>query len=372
MDQAQKATMEITDDGKVILSGVWTRDGLSSILQRFEKFSFPSVDAIQFSGENVAAMDTTGAWLLNQLLNKITQQGASYSFTNLHSEHQSLLEIIKSQGDLERAPPLEVPQTLERIGRWIFLGLSQLDSFFAFIGEVFVKFASWFTHPQRVRKNSILSNIQTTGYDAIPIVSLLSFLVGLVLAYQIGIELKTYGANIFIVDLLGLSLLREFAPLLTAIIIAGRTGSAFTAQLGTMKLNEEVDALRTMGLSAIELLVLPRIIALAIALPLLTVLANFVGVCGGMLMAKASLGISYEDFITRFAQVVEFKTYLLGLIKTPVFAVLIAAIGCFQGFQVSGSADSVGSKTTTSVVQGIFMIIVADSVFSVVYSWLGI
>jgi phospholipid/cholesterol/gamma-HCH transport system permease protein len=186
------------------------------------------------------------------------------------------------------------------------------------------------------------------------------------------VQLSHYGANIFVVDLLGIALLREFAPLLTAIIMAGRTGSAYTAQLGTMKLNQEFDALQTMGLSPMHMLVLPKIVALLIALPLLTVVADFVGVLGGMIMAKSMLQVSFIDFLSRFSEVVSLKNYVIGLIKTPVFALLIATIGCYQGFQVHASATSVGQRTTTSVVQSIFAIIAADAAFSILFSYLGI
>ena len=261
---------------------------------------------------------------------------------------------------------------LARVGQHVTAQYRQLMQFFEFLGELCVVAWQWIKAPQKIRWIATFEGIDSTGYKAMPIVALLSFLIGVVLCYQMGVQLANYGASIYVVDLLGLSILREFGPLITAIIIAGRTGSAFAAQLGTMKLNQEIDALNTMGVSPIELLVLPRVTALCIALPLLSVLAICSGVMGGMFMAKALFGITYIDFISRFGEVMKVKTLILGMIKTPVFAILIGSIGCFQGFRVGGSAASVGEHTTISVVQSIFMIIVADAAFSVIYSKLGV
>ena len=197
-------------------------------------------------------------------------------------------------------------------------------------------------------------------------------LLGVVVAYQGADQLRHYGANIFVVDLVGYAMLREFAPLISAIIIAGRSGSAYAAQIGTMVVTEEVDAMRTIAIDPTELLVLPKILALALALPLLTVFADITGVIGGMLMARSQLGVGMHEFVDRFGQVLQGPSLLIGLGKSVVFAVIIAVIGCFQGFRTRGSADSVGRQTTLSVVQSIFMVIVADALFSVVFSMLDL
>jgi phospholipid/cholesterol/gamma-HCH transport system permease protein len=195
---------------------------------------------------------------------------------------------------------------------------------------------------------------------------------GVVIAYQGSEQLKTFGANIFIVDLVGISLLREIAPLVTAILVAGRSGSAYTAQIGTMRVTEELDALRALGVSPMGLLVFPRALALVIALPLLTVFADVLGVFGGMLIAWSQLGITFTEFLARFENAIALKHYLIGIGKTPVFAVIIALVGCYQGLQVVGGVDSVGRHTTISVVQGIFLVIVSDAFFSVLFSWWGV
>jgi phospholipid/cholesterol/gamma-HCH transport system permease protein len=227
-------------------------------------------------------------------------------------------------------------------------------------------------HPARVRWRPILYNIRSAGFDALPIVGLLSFMVGVVVAYQGADQLRQYGANIFVADLVGLSILREFAPLITAIIIAGRSGSAYAAQIGTMAVTEEIDAMRTLGIAPLELLVLPKFVALLIALPLLTVCADFLGVAGGMVMAKVQLGVGYGEFLDRLLKAVSVTAYLIGVGKAPVFAGIISIVGCFQGFRTKGGADSVGRQTTRAVVQTIFLVIVADALFSIAFSALDI
>ena len=218
----------------------------------------------------------------------------------------------------------------------------------------------------------MLSNLRSAGFDALPIVGLLSFLLGIVVAYQGADQLRQYGANIFIADLVGLSMLREFAPLMTAIIVAGRSGSAYAAQIGTMSVNEEIDALRALGIAPLDLLVLPKILALSIALPLLTVFADVLGVFGGMLMARAQLGVGFGEFLDRLVKAVSVTAYLVGVCKAPVFAFIIAVVGCFHGFRTRGGADSVGRQTTRSVVQSIFLVIVADALCSVAFSVLDL
>jgi len=210
------------------------------------------------------------------------------------------------------------------------------------------------------------------GFEALPIVGVTSFLLGIVIAYQGADQLKHYGANIFVVELVGYAMLREFAPLITAIIIAGRSGSAYAAQIGTMVVTEEIDALQTIGIKPIELLVLPKLVALMLALPLLTLFADLVGVTGGMLMASSQLDVGTHEFIDRFATEIPLKTLLIGLGKSLVFAAVIVIIGCYQGFRTKGNADSVGRQTTRSVVQAIFIVIVLDAVFSIIFNLMGL
>ena len=261
---------------------------------------------------------------------------------------------------------------LERVGRGTEGVWKQGFAMLSFLGESTLAFVGWVAHPGRIRWHPILFNMRSAGLDALPIVGLLSFLLGIVVAYQAADQLRQYGANIFVTDLVGLSMLREFAPLMTAIIVAGRSASAYAAQIGTMAVSQELDAMRTVGIAPLDMLVLPKLIALVIALPLLTVFADVMGVLGGMLMARVHLGVSFNEFLDRFPKAVSTTSYLVGVGKAPVFAAIVALVGCFQGFCTRGGADSVGLHTTRAVVQSIFMVIVADALFSVAFSMLGL
>jgi phospholipid/cholesterol/gamma-HCH transport system permease protein len=296
--------------------------------------------------------------------------------TGLRPGFATLLAAVEHEASqFEDSPPQGASLSTSRLnvlGTSAVAGLRQGFDLLAFIGECAIALGRCFVHPARLRIRPILYNLRTAGVDALPIVGLLSFLLGIVVAYQGADQLRQYGANIFVADLIGFSMLREFAPLITAIIIAGRSGSAYTAQIGTMAVTEEIDAMRTIGIAPLELLVLPKIIALLIALPLLTIFADVLGVFGGMIMARARLGVSFGDFLDRFAVAISVTALLIGIGKAPIFALIIVVIGCFQGFRTTGGADSVGRQTTRSVVQSIFLVIVADAALSVVFSALDL
>jgi phospholipid/cholesterol/gamma-HCH transport system permease protein len=241
-----------------------------------------------------------------------------------------------------------------------------------FVGETAMAALGSLRHPARIRWRPVAFNIRSAGVDALPIVGLLAFLLGVVVAYQGAGTLRTFGASIFVADLVGLSMVREFAPLITAIIVAGRSGSAYAAQIGTLVVTEEMDALRTIGIAPQELLVLPKLVALVIALPLLTVCADLLGVAGGMLMAQVRLDVGSTEFLDRLVKAVALRDYLIGLLKAPVFAAIIVVVGCFLGFRTQGGADGVGQQTTRSVVWSIFLVIVVDAAFSVALSALDL
>jgi phospholipid/cholesterol/gamma-HCH transport system permease protein len=295
---------------------------------------------------------------------------------DLRPEFAKLLEVVGRQVADHTdtlSPVASAPSSkLESLGRSAEAAFEQTVALLSFVGESAVALAGCVAHPARFRWRPILYNIRSAGFDALPIVGLLSFLLGIVVAYQGADQLRQYGANIFVADLVGLSMLREFAPLITAIIIAGRSGSAYAAQIGTMAVTEEIDAMRTLGIAPLDLLVLPKIIALVIALPLLTVFADVLGVFGGMIMARAQLGVGFGEFLDRFVKAVSITAYLIGICKAPVFAAIIAVVGCFQGFRTKGGADGVGRQTTRSVVQSIFLVMVADGLFSIAFSALDL
>jgi len=353
-------------------AGAWTVQGVAPVEQRLTALSLPPASELVFDISAVSALDTAGAWLLHRTMRAVEQRGTTTRISGLKPEFDTLLQLIAARAEVVQPVEPVKAGLLASIGLQAWRSLIGVSGMLAFIGESAVTFLRSLIQPRRIRWRPILHNLQTAGFEALPIVGLLSFLMGVVIAYQGADQLQRFGANIFIADLVGLSMLRELSPLLTAIIVAGRSGSAYAAQIGTMKISEEIDALRTIGIGPQELLVQPKILALVIALPLLTVYADVAGVLGGMLMANSMLDISFSVFLDRLEDALSLSSFLTGIIKAPVFAVIIALVGCFQGFQVSGGADSVGRQTTVSVVQSIFLVIVADALFSVIFNWLDL
>jgi len=282
-----------------------------------------------------------------------------------------LLDAVEKQIDTPLLMPLR-ESSLVKIGKEGEAAWHGMFALLSFIGECAFVLMRIAPHPKRWRWRQVLKNIQIAGFDALPIIGLTAFLLGIVVAYQGSDQLRHYGANIFVVELVGFAMLREFSPLITAIIIAGRSGSAYAAQIGTMVVTQEIDGMRTIGIEPIDFLVLPKIIALIVALPLLTVFADVTGVFGGMIMARSQLGISYHEFLVRFGSEIHLSALLIGIGKSFVFAAIIAIIGCYQGFRTKGNADSVGRQTTRSVVQSIFIVIILDSGFSVIFSLLDL
>ncbi len=353
-------------------SGHWTAQRLGSVDRRLDALAWPA-GSVRFDLSELAEFDTVGAWLVFRATRDLRATGHEVSFDGLDPAKTRLLELVENNsGACDQQVIVDTVGTFEQIGRETVAATHRYSDFFAFIGEIVRTAAGSLLNPRRIRWERVAHELQSAGVNALPIVGLLSFLLGVVIAYQGGTVLRSYGANIFIVDIVGLSMVRELAPLITAIIVAGRTGSAYTAQIGTMMVTEEIDALRSIGIAPQELLVLPKMIALVVALPLLTVYADVMGMIGGIVMSHSLLGLSAYNFVDRLADAVSVTSFLSGVGKAPVFAVLIALVGCFQGFQVSGSAEGVGRNTTISVVQAIFLVIVIDAAFSVAFNHLGI
>ena len=355
--------------GRYRLSGHWTVDGLGDVARRLDAALADAPSRLAFDGAAVEAVDTAGLWLLLRRAESLRKAGGEVGFDNWSPEALRLLDMIARHASVpvvreERPPPLE------RLGRLAAGGAAQAWALLGFVGETALAFATALPRPARWRVRPILNNLQSAGWDALPIVGLTALLLGIVVAWQGAVQLKRYGAHIFVVDLVGFSMLREFAPLITAVIVAGRSGSAYAAQIGTMAVTDEIDALRTLGVPPIDLLVLPKLIALFFALPLLTVYADILGVIGGMITANVQLGIGPREFLDRFGRFVPLSSFLVGVGKAFVFAVIIAVVGCFQGFRTRGSAESVGRQTTRAVVESIFLVIVADALFSVAFSQL--
>ena len=362
------------------LSGCWTARGMGPLATQLASLHVGAGagadQQVMADAAQIKALDTAGAWVLQKLLLRLRGEGAAVALHGLRPQFAQLMDTVAQHMAQQASQPAPAaarpPNALERIGHNTKDVLQQGAALLAFVGESAAAFATSVMHPSRFRWRPILFNLRSAGFDALPIVGLLSFLLGIVVAYQAADQLRQFGANIFVADLVGLSMLREFAPLMTAVIIAGRSGSAYAAQIGTMAVTEEIDALRTIGIEPMELLVLPKIIALMLALPLLTVFADVLGVFGGMIMAQVQLGVTYGEFLDRFVKAVSVTDYLIGVGKAPVFAAIITLVGCFQGFRTKGGADSVGRQTTRSVVQSIFLVIVADALFSIAFSALDL
>ncbi|HXR18509.1 MAG TPA: MlaE family lipid ABC transporter permease subunit [Steroidobacteraceae bacterium] len=343
---------------------------LAPLEERIEALAYPLEQEVLIDASAVTALDTSGAWLLHRTALALQKRGRRVRIEGLRPEFEALLRLIESRTVALGAPAPPTPSMLVRLGLNSWEGLRGAYGLLSFLGEATVALARSIPDPRRIRWRAIAYNLQTAGFEALPICGLLSFLLGIVIAYQGAQQLQRFGANLYIADLVGLSMVRELSPLITAIIVAGRSGSAYAAQIGTMKVTEEVDALRTIGVGPLDLLVLPKVAALVIALPLLTVYTDIMGVLGGMIMARAQLQVSFTTFLNRLQEAVSLTSYAIGIGKAPVFAVIIALVGCYQGFRVTGSAESVGRQTTVSVVQSIFLVILSDALFSIAFSWL--
>jgi phospholipid/cholesterol/gamma-HCH transport system permease protein len=357
------AAITQTAEREWMLTGNWTVPGLGELAHELgTRVCAPG--EVVLEGGGLEAIDTAGAWVLQRWLR---QHKAVPRLSKWPPRLEKLMALVSAHPE----EPLLQPRRrshLERLGEGTVEGGRQAVALLAFVGESAAAALRLLAHPSRIRWRTVLRNIQIGGFEALPITGLTAFLLGVVVAYQGADQLRHYGANIFVVDLVGYAMLREFAPLITAIIIAGRSGSSYAAQIGTMLVTEEVDAMRTLGIEPLELLMLPKVMALAIALPLLTVWADVTGVFGGMVMARAQLDIGFHEFIDRFGRELHGASLLIGVGKAWVFALIVATIGCFQGFRTHGSADSVGRQTTLSVVQSIFLVIVADALFSIAFS----
>jgi phospholipid/cholesterol/gamma-HCH transport system permease protein len=354
----------------VYLGGMWTAATLEKTFAETQR-QLPPDGVLTVDFSSVVKLDTSGAWFIDRALRTLHQAGREVHLVNMSMGARSLLSMVGEQPD-PRAIKLKRPHFtfLQRTGHaTLKVGDNAVD-YLAFLGETVYHWSQVFTQRRHWRLPMLFTHIEQTGVNAVPIIGLLSFLIGVVIAYQGLYLLQDYGATALVAKLSGLTILRELGPLIAAIVVAGRTGSAFTAEIGAMRVSEEIDAIVAMGLSPAEMLVLPRIFGLLIALPLLTVLADAAGLVGAGLTAHLVGGIAPRAFADELVQGVSAATLLTGLAKAPVFAIVIASLGCFHGFRAENNAESVGRRTTRSVVQSIFLVIVIDAVFSIAYSML--
>ena len=321
-----------------------------------------------------SAIDSAGAWVLDRTLDDLKRQGATVTLAGSSPAIETLLgTVTRKHVELPPEPRPDNPliAVALHLGQETVRITKEGTDLLSFLGLTVVVFLRSLVKPWRIRLVPLIAHMEQTGFNALPIVGLISFLVGVVLAYQGADQLARFGAQIFTVDLVAIGVLREMGILLTAIIVAGRSGSSFTAQIGTMKVNEEIDAMQTLGLDPMEVLVMPRVFALVLVLPLLTFYADIMGLLGGAVMATIVLDISFFQFARQLSDAVTLNTFLVGLIKAPLFAFIIGMIGCYEGLQVSRSAESVGRQTTRAVVEAIFLVIVLDALLSIFFSVIG-
>ena len=366
-----------TSPPQLRITGDWTLAHYANLKKLSDKLDGQYDAGARIDLNGLGALDTAGASLLVELLGPTRiEQSAEQTDCSLSTADRALLKTVyRSLNDFcvpDKAPEEATGiQVLARIGRAVDKVWQDSKQLLGFIGLILETFARGIFRPRRWRITPMVAHIEQTGLDAAPIVALLTFLVGAVVAFLGATVLKSFGATIFTVDLVAFSFLREFGVLLTAILIAGRTASAFTAQIGSMKANEEIDAIRTLGLDPMELLVLPRVLALLVSLPMLTFVAMLSGIVGGGVVCAVALDISPAMFLSLLKSDIGVQHFLVGMVKAPIFAFLIAAIGCLEGFKVSGSAESVGAHTTSSVVQSIFVVIVLDAVAALFFMEMG-
>lgn len=354
--------------------GRWQLASSAALDIELGRLDLTNVRRARFDLSKLDALDTAGAWLLYRTQRRLEQAGATVEIAGAAPQYTAILQrmVPGERRSLMRPHVSPLRSLVERVGAAVIHEAYEGRALLNFFGLVCVTATRVVLQPGRVRFTSIAAHIEQVGFNAMPIVGLLSFLIGIVLAYQGADQLRAFGAEIYTINLLGVSVLREIGVLLTAILIAGRSGSAFTAEIGTMKVNEEIDAMQTLGLDVTEVLVLPRLVAVIIALPLLVFFANMCAIAGGALMSTAALGIAFPQFVSQLRAALHFSTYWTGMVKAPVFALLIGLVGCYEGLRVEGGAESVGRMTTKAVVVSIFLVIVADAIFSIAFSWMHV
>ena len=360
--------VEESRDGAVaiVFSGALTLAQIGNLPNRLNAHS-GAVSTIDLSG--IERLDTIGAWIVHRFAK---ETGARVEGLSADAEHL-LAQVGASQQSVKMRPDSGNPirRVLGEIGAATLVGFHTLGGLLEFFGMVCIAFARTIRHPSKFRLNAVIQRFEVVGVSALGIIGLMSFLIGIVIAQQGAVQLRQFGAEIYTINLIGRLTTRELGVLMTAIMVAGRSGSAFAAQLGTMKLTEEIDAMRTIGVSPTEALVLPRLYAAVLMMPLLGFYASVLAIIGGGIFCWAVLGIPPVTFIQRLREVVPMTDLYIGLIKAPVFGLIIALSGCFQGMQVEGNAEEVGARTTSAVVQAIFLVIVLDAFFAVFFTAIG-
>lgn len=361
---------------RLAVGGEWVVRDAARLDSELRSVDFGDVAEAEIDGSAITRLDSSGGWLLVRTRHAMEAAGKRVRAFTLPEVYAPLIDTIQEE---HNCPPVTIEKRhglmpfVERVGRSTVETGRQGYRMLGYLGRFTIELGEAIFLPlSNLRVAALVHQVEEVGINALPIVGLLAFLIGVVMAYQGADQLRRFGAEIFTINLLGVGILRELGGLVTAIIIAGRSGSAFTAQIGTMRVNEEIDALQTIGINTFDVLVLPRVLGLLIALPFLTFYADVMAMIGGAVMCYFDLGITIPAFMRQLHQAVTLNTFLVGIIKAPVFAVVIGLVGCFEGLQVERNAASVGKLTTRSVVESVFLVIVLDAGFSILFSILKI
>lgn len=360
---------------RLLLSGPWATHTVETVdaeMRRYESEASQRGVALDLSG--ITYLDTAGAWLIHRMVQAAGEKGVGAELEGVRSSHQVLLDAVKTamkgldeqEEDGHREPMYR--KVLATIGEGVLMFRDDMTMGLHMVGAAVRGSQMKLGHGSGLSIAAVVNQIDKTGVRAIPIIALMSTIIGAIIAQQGAFQLRYFGAEIFVVDLVGILVLREIGVLLTAIMIAGRSGSAITAEIGSMKMREEIDALTVIGLNPVGVLVFPRLVALGIALPLLTVIADVSALAGAMFVAKAYSGISADAFITRVRDAIDLSTVFAGFIKAPFMAFIIGIIASVEGMKVGGSAESLGERVTASVVKSIFVVIVVDGAFAIFYA----
>ena len=370
------ATIEFSRQNAVVsLSGDWSWSAINEKQFNQQLGIIKDIRSVSVNGLNIEGVDTTGIFFMLRLVKYIQNHHIELTGFELTPADQKLFQRIKAQMDdikNKHPKPRVYGKLLSGIGKSFFNSWNVVLDLMGFFGLFCFNFLRFLRHPKHMDWNEVARTINDAGVKGMWVASLLSFLLGVTLAYQMAPQFTTYGANVYIVNFLGIAMLKEVSPLMTAVIVAGRTGAAIAAEIGTQKVQEEIDALKTMGISTMQRIVLPKIIGVMIAVPLITAVADMASMLGGAIVAAASLGVNYELFIYRMQNYVSINNYACGIVKSFAFAFIVALVGCFYGLKVKGNANSIGEQTTNSVVVGIIMIVLIDAIFGIIFKTLGV
>ncbi|MDO8875383.1 MAG: MlaE family lipid ABC transporter permease subunit [Pseudolabrys sp.] len=367
------------NDGGLDLAaaGSWTAEHARALEPLVDKATHANetVRRIVIDVTRVERLDTYGAWLIERTMRVWISRGVEAEIVGLSDSYGHLFKKVRAGAG--KLTPLvrrgnSITATLESVGRTMMAVVADILLFTQMAGSLVVAFLRVVAHPTKFRFTSMVNHLERVGWHAVPIILLITFLIGSILAQQGIFHFRTFGADIYVVDMVGVLVLREVGVLIVCIMVAGRSGSAYTAELGSMKMREEVDALRTMGFDPVEVLILPRIFALIITVPILTFLGSMAALYGGGVVAWLYGGIDPQVFLARLHESISVKSFAVGMIKAPFMAIVIGLVACVEGLQVKGSAESLGAKTTDSVVKSIFLVIVLDGAFAIFFASIGV